>query len=460
MKRCFFIIFAVILAASCSVSPQGGGENGGGVAPATANAEYIVLAWNDLGMHCLNPTYDAAVILPPFNTVQAQVVKRGANPQLMDAASGITVRFRLVNNSSSSDKRSYGQFWTNLRALFGVTRSKDVGVGGLFGFTDQGLSGTMDWDGTAHTFRAEGIPVVPVDDSGVWSPYQQVILTVKDRGGATIAETKAMVPTSDEIDCAKCHAPGGTMKQTFEDILSKHDAATRTTLRSSEPVLCASCHGSPALGATSQGSSGMYLSRAVHGFHSSVASPPSCYDCHPGLLTKCSRSAAHSTGTVSCTSCHGDLANVAASIGAGRTPWVVEPKCGDCHKSSSAATLTSVDPGSTSTIPEVDTGISLYRNTTGHGGLACTACHSSPHAMVPSREAKDNYQAVTYQGKAVTIGSCGACHSTSKGAGSSEFMETHGGTSPEEWSACGVCHTAVMSADTGLWPHKYQWRVR
>jgi hypothetical protein len=30
---------------------------------------YIVFAWNDLGMHCLNPTYDSAVILPPYNTV-------------------------------------------------------------------------------------------------------------------------------------------------------------------------------------------------------------------------------------------------------------------------------------------------------------------------------------------------------------------------------------------------------
>jgi hypothetical protein len=460
MKKYLSCVFAVMLMASCAASTPSGGDTGGGVAPAASNAQYIVLAWNDLGMHCLNPTYDSAVILPPFNTVQAQVVQRGEKPQLVDAASGISVQFKLVNNSSSSNKRSYGQFWTNLQALFGVTRPNDVGVGGLFGFTDQGLTGTMDWDAAAGTFRAEGIPVVPVDDSGAWSPYQQVIVTVKDQGGATIAETKAMVPTSDEIDCAKCHAPGGTVKQTFDDILVKHDAAAGTSLRSSEPVLCASCHGSPVLGATNQGSSGVYLSKAVHGFHSAVASPPDCYDCHPGVLTKCSRSMAHSTGTVSCTSCHGDLANVAASIGAGRTPWVKEPKCGDCHASSGAATLTAVNAGSTSTIPEVDTGTALYRNAAGHGGLACAACHSSPHAMVPSREAKDNYQAVAYQGKAVTIGSCGACHSTSKGQGSGEFMETHGGSTPEEWSACGVCHTAVPSANTDVWPHKYGWRAR
>jgi hypothetical protein len=459
MEKRLLCLFAVLMA-SCSVASTGGSDTGAGAAPAASEAAYIVLAWNDLGMHCLNPTYDSAVILPPFNTVQAQVVKRGENPRLLDASDGISVQFKLVDNSTSSNKGSYGQFWTNLQALFGVTRSKDVGVGGLFGFKDQGLTGTREWDGVARTFRAEGIPVVPVSDTGAWSPYQQVIVTVKDKGGATIAETKAMVPTSDEINCAKCHAPGATTKQTFEDILAKHDAAAATTLSSSEPVLCASCHGSPVLGATSQGSSGMYLSRAVHGFHSSIASPPGCYDCHPGILTKCSRSMAHSTGTVSCTSCHGDLAHVATSIVSGRTPWVSEPKCGDCHKSSGAATLTSVVSGPASTIPEVDTGTALYRNAAGHGGLACTACHSSPHAMIPSREAKDNYQAVAYQGKAVTIGSCGACHSTSKGQGSGEFMETHGGTNPEERSACAVCHTAVPSGDTGLWPHKYGWRTR
>ena len=45
-----------------------------------ANSEYVVFAWNDLGMHCLNPTYDELVILPPYNTVNVQVVKRGNPP--------------------------------------------------------------------------------------------------------------------------------------------------------------------------------------------------------------------------------------------------------------------------------------------------------------------------------------------------------------------------------------------
>ena len=44
-----------------------------------AQGDYVVLAWNDLGMHCLNPSYDKLVVLPPFNTIWAQVIKRGAS---------------------------------------------------------------------------------------------------------------------------------------------------------------------------------------------------------------------------------------------------------------------------------------------------------------------------------------------------------------------------------------------
>ena len=33
--------------------------------PPFASSDYVVFASNTLGMHCLNPTYDQAVILPP-----------------------------------------------------------------------------------------------------------------------------------------------------------------------------------------------------------------------------------------------------------------------------------------------------------------------------------------------------------------------------------------------------------
>jgi hypothetical protein len=76
----------------------------------------VVLAWNDLGMHCLNPTYDQLVILPPYNTIMAQVISKGNPPKII--TTGVTVEYAIVNNSSSFDKRSYDGFWDHAKKLF------------------------------------------------------------------------------------------------------------------------------------------------------------------------------------------------------------------------------------------------------------------------------------------------------------------------------------------------------
>ena len=145
----------------------------GGVDPSntvTVTGDYSVFAWNDLGMHCLNPTYDKAVILPPYNNLMVQVIKRGSKPQVV--TSGITVSYRIIDNTASYTKRSYGGFWDNVKILFGMTLAHDVGLKG------NGLSGNMKV--TDNYFIAEGIPVVPVDDNNTWNPYQVAEVTVKD----------------------------------------------------------------------------------------------------------------------------------------------------------------------------------------------------------------------------------------------------------------------------------------
>ena len=92
-------------------------------------------------------------------------------------------------------------------------------------------------------------------------------------------------------------------------------------------------------------------------------------------------------------------------------PWETEAKCVDCH----------------TFVAEVDTGTSLYRNGTGHGGLSCPACHGPAHAQVPSTKDSDNYQAVQYQAKAMPLGSCKVCHSSTKGGGLNGVVNAHGG---------------------------------
>jgi hypothetical protein len=79
--------------------------------------------------------------------------------------------------------------------------------------------------------------------------------------------------------------------------------------------------------------------------------------------------------------------------------------------------------------------------------------------MVPTTQQADNYQALQYQGKAVSIGSCAACHPNSKGKGTNDYGEVHGGSNPETYNACFICHTSV-NTDTTKWPHGFQWKQR
>jgi hypothetical protein len=399
---------------------------------APAQADYVVLAWNDLGMHCLNPTYDKLVVLPPYNTVWAQVFKRGAPPQIVTA--GVTVEYAIEGNTYSYGKRNYGQFWDNAVKLFGTllgftSLAHDVGL------TGNGLAGEMKPAG--DHFVVDGIPLTPIEDDGTWDPYQVADITVKDAQGTVLASTKAVVPTSEEMHCEKCHGA-----DPFGNIMAEHDSEHGTDLSTTAPRLCAECHGSPALGLMEPGSSGIFLSKAIHGFHADKGA--SCYDCHPGPQTKCSRSERHTAADGNCVWCHGGMAQVAGSIPTTRLPWANEPTCAMCHDALG-----------------MDSGGSLYRDTAGHGGVYCAACHGSPHAMIPSQNARDNYQSLQYQGSTgvvKSIGSCGVCHDSSRGDDEmDEFAEKHGGTAPDEKNGCHICHTAV-TAETAKWPHAFTWK--
>jgi hypothetical protein len=96
------------------------------------------------------------------------------------------------------------------------------------------------------------------------------------------------------------------------------------------------------------------------------------------------------------------MSQIAQSIRTGgRRPWIDEPKCGNplCHGNNYAE----------------ETG-KIFKQSRGHGGLFCSACHSSPHAILPSRESNDNLQSITYMGHAGALRDCGICHSTTPSA--------------------------------------------
>jgi hypothetical protein len=410
--------------------------------PATSMS-YIVLAWSAEGMHFLNSTYNAEVLSVPYNTLRAQVIRRGDPPQVV--TTGVTLTYSIVGNTSSYGKattdtvRDFSPFWDNSFGLFGVDLAHDTGLNLVDPDVHNGLTGAMLLK-EGH-FQADGIPVVPLNDALTWDPYQVAEVVVRDSStGAELARTRATVETSDEINCTKCHG------QTIDDeeigsVLQAHDDAQETTfVADGAPVLCASCHDSLAMGRTGSTAATETMSYAIHIFH--YDQDIACYDCHPGTTTLANRSTSHTSSTGQCTTCHGSLTNLAATIADGRVPWATEPKCVDCH----------------TFVAEVDTGTALYRDGVGHGGLSCPACHGPAHAQVPSNKEADNYQALQYQNKALALGSCKVCHDNSKGGGLNGIVTAHGGTQP---TSCNVCHTGpVTTTNPDQFPHKFQTRRR
>lgn len=344
----------------------------------------VVLGFNDLGMHCMNQDDSELCLLPPFNTLHAQVIdRRGEDPQIL--SSGVQVSYKIPGNTHSVGKTN---FWTFAPELFGVQLPPNIGL------TGNGLSGTMTPTGDGD-YAATGIPLTPMTDQGVLNPYQLSTITAAIKGKA-LGTTQAVVPVSWEISCNLCHnTPGMSVAS---DILTRHDKLHNTNLMASKPVLCASCHADPALNA--QGKPGVsMLSHAMHGAHATRFTPAvlaqvngiSCYACHPGIQTHCQRDVHFAKG-ITCTACHGGMASVGNPA---RTPWVTEPRCDNCHKRR----------GFTFEQPNT-----LYRNSKGHHGVKCASCHGSPHAITPTVTAADNVQAITLQGHPGTINDCRVCH--------------------------------------------------
>ena len=85
-------------------------------------------------------------VLPPYNTLWAQVIRKGDQPQIV--TTGITVTYGFPDNTYSVGKSN---FWDYDQDLFGVDLAPNVGL------TGKGMSGTLDRHGT-H-FVVEGIPL-------------------------------------------------------------------------------------------------------------------------------------------------------------------------------------------------------------------------------------------------------------------------------------------------------------
>jgi hypothetical protein len=427
--------------------------------PPSKSSNYVVMAWSELGMHCIDgKDYSIFAVLPPYNTLHAQVIQRGDNPKLY---TGVTVTYEAMADATGSINTTSAtktNFWSYVRTLFQVNVAKDVGLTG--NPVQSKTPHPMTYNSGTGAWEAIGIPTMPYDDAGNRNPYPMAKIVVRDSAGKVLASTTAVLAVSDEMTCSTCHASGSNQaaepaagwesnpdsaKDVKLNILKKHDdrwsissylpalkangftyqASLYQTAISGTPILCAACHGTNALNAP--GLTGIHpLTQDMHTLHSAVINPStgttldnattptaSCYLCHPGPQTKCQRGAMNKTA---CYDCHGNLSKVGAAT---RQGWLDLPSCQMCHSGgtryattfdSTGAWRATSDTTFATNPDKPSAGKSLFRYSVGHGGVYCSACHGSQHAEYPSLQPNDNVYSTNLQGYAGKIVECTVCH--------------------------------------------------
>ncbi|HEB83278.1 MAG TPA: hypothetical protein ENJ11_10490, partial [Gammaproteobacteria bacterium] len=431
--------------------------------PAIGLIDYSVFAVNDLGMHCGDFDTRISSILPPFNVLHAQVIQKGAEPKILDEATG--TRLTYTASANPNDPILGGTSPSGQPLLSSLTKGNvyktnfwDLAMGsnesialkayrpfyppgildafspvadqglpmpdverlylgdGVLAADQQSMPGILDPyivnDGQhfgqyvsdlpffinfpfgytvkkVNWFEAAGVPVAAFDDAGRENPYPLFRVQAHDAGGTLLASVDTVAPISGEANCKGCHgAPvdGGNgsatkdltdVATTLDDpqlgdiplevskeyaadinILRLHDQKHGTMLEGSTPVVCQSCHYTPALDLAHVGPRGpendtapgdpsngrdqvvnKSMSNVMHSHHATVTDqdgkplfpsmpPPvdangkfrdplaaddilqqTCYQCHPGRRTNCLRGAMASGGML-CQDCHGDMAQV------------------------------------------------------------------------------------------------------------------------------------------------------
>lgn len=392
--------------------------------------EYILLAWNNFGMHFIS----------------AQLIRRGETPEIV--AEGVELIYKVEPGFEYPSR--HVKFWDYAQDFFGKKLPPDIGI------TGYGLKGKMKLAKENPVFVADRIPVVPYSDDKTFNPYPLFTIEAIDKNsGKILARTRVVAPVSTEMGCKNCHGGkwrmegvAGFSDETAGDVLAVHDKISKTELlkmaKKGKPVLCQSCH-PDSISGTKAKPGLLNLSAAIHGFHANYLTDRevgACHACHPSSPdghTQCLRGIHNEIG-LDCTSCHGNLEDHALSLlmaeeKAGkksakrlmkhlvptmvdstshikpRIPWINEPDCLNCH----------IDFNQ----PETDETFNLwtksadqlYRLRTDDVGIMCQACHGSTHAVYPATNIygnkRDNIQPLQYQGNPYPIGSnknCKVCH--------------------------------------------------
>ncbi|WP_446812249.1 dockerin type I domain-containing protein (plasmid) [Methylomonas sp. 2BW1-5-20] len=192
----------------------------------THAANAVLLGWNNLGMHCMDSRYAEFSILPPYNTIDAQLIVGGklVTATSTPGATEYSITYEAVAdpvtgllNSTSKDKSDWAKFAPSLfPGLKGLNPpyAADIGLAGcnMPGVDSPYVLNTpqplvfQPSNAPLNSFQGEGIPITPTDDEGNKNTYPMMRLVARNSANAIIAQSDIVLPVSDEMSCKTCHA--------------------------------------------------------------------------------------------------------------------------------------------------------------------------------------------------------------------------------------------------------------
>jgi hypothetical protein len=438
--------------------------------------KYVLIAWNDLGMHCMDGNdFSVFSVLPPYNNLHAQLKDKSGGL----ITSGVTITYQStqgvdgkLNTSSveATNGTSKTNFWSYSSDLFGVSLGDNIGLTG--NPMANTVAQAMSFNPTHQWWEAEGIPITPYNDDGSKNYYPLVKVVAKDSLGNILASVDTVLPVSDEMDCKRCHGSNtvdkakpnmgwvnnsDVQKDYKYNILRLHDdnepnvvkdnqnaliikgynykiEGLEETAKSGTPILCVACHKSNAL--PNVGIELKPFTQAIHTKHANVDDPltgkklgdstnrTSCYACHPGSKTECLRGAmgdaknSDGSAQMQCQNCHGSMNHVGAST---RDGWLDQPNCQACHFDGKRE-KSAIDPLTNTLRYAIDTKFATMPNTPMLGkslyrysrGHGNLQCEACHGSThaIYPAHEADNKISMAVQGHTGTIAECTTCHTT------------------------------------------------
>ena len=165
--------------------------------------DYSIFINYELGMHCVSFDMSYCCVIPPYNSIQAQIVKGGDTPKLLSPKDKIKLKYNVIDNSySNGNKMTYWAIPKDANGDGNMNSPGDTLANYVWThlFIYKDLEGTIPTNATNKDRLRIGRQIPVKFDSGPsGKPLSGGYLEYADKKGGNIVFTDTLVPQVTNI---------------------------------------------------------------------------------------------------------------------------------------------------------------------------------------------------------------------------------------------------------------------